>query len=116
LHGAKVVITGRRREVLDAAVAGLTAAGVTATGLQGDVRNPEACQGWVTSTVQQHGHLDILVNCAAGNFLANASELSQGGFKTGEQLNAPFIGTQWVKHDVVAVCIGGSGCAWKPDG
>lgn len=83
LHGAKVVITGRRREVLDAAVAQLGAAGVTATGLQGDVRSPEACQGWVSSTVQQFGHLDILVNCAAGNFLANAAELSQGGFKTG---------------------------------
>lgn len=83
LHGAKVVITGRRREVLDAAVADLTKCGITATGLQGDVRSPEACQGWVTTTVQQFGHLDILVNCAAGNFLANAAELSQGGFKTG---------------------------------
>jgi NAD(P)-dependent dehydrogenase (short-subunit alcohol dehydrogenase family) len=78
-----VVITGRRREVLDAAVAELSASGVTATGLQGDVRSPDACQGWVTSTVQQFGHLNILVNCAAGNFLANAAELSQGGFKTG---------------------------------
>lgn len=83
LHGAKVVITGRRREVLDAAVAELSAAGVTASGLQGDVRSAEACGGWVSSTVQQYGHLDILVNCAAGNFLANAAELSQGGFKTG---------------------------------
>lgn len=84
LHGAKVVITGRRREVLDAAVADLTKSGITATGLQGDVRSPEACQGLVASTVQQFGHLDILVNCAAGNFLANAAELSQGGFKTGK--------------------------------
>jgi peroxisomal 2,4-dienoyl-CoA reductase len=84
LHGAKVVITGRRREVLDEAVADLSASGVTATGLQGDVRSPDACQGWVTSTVQQFGHLNILVNCAAGNFLANAAELSQGGFKTGK--------------------------------
>jgi peroxisomal 2,4-dienoyl-CoA reductase len=96
LHGAKVVITGRRREVLDAAVGQLSAAGVTATGLQGDVRSPEACQGWVRDTVQQFGHLDILVNCAAGNFLANAAELSQGGFKTGVYV--------WVA--AAAACIG----------
>jgi len=83
LHGAKVVITGRRKEVLDAAVSELTALGVTAAGLQGDVRSQDSCQGWVATTVQRFGHLDILVNCAAGNFLANASELSQGGFKTG---------------------------------
>lgn len=83
-----MVITGRRREVLDAAVADLTKCGITATGLQGDVRSPEACQGWVATTVQQFGHLDILVNCAAGNFLANAAELSQGGFKTGKSLCA----------------------------
>jgi NAD(P)-dependent dehydrogenase (short-subunit alcohol dehydrogenase family) len=31
------------------------------------------------------GSIDILVNCAAGNFLANAAELSQGGFRTGER-------------------------------
>lgn len=91
LHGAKVVITGRRREVLDEAVADLSASGVTATGLQGDVRSPDACQGWVTSTVQQFGHLNILVNCAAGNFLANAAELSQGGFKTVMEIDA--VGT-----------------------
>lgn len=87
-----MVITGRRREVLDAAVSDLTKCGITATGLQGDVRSPEACQGWVASTVQQFGHLDILVNCAAGNFLANAAELSQGGFKTGRSRCKRWLG------------------------
>jgi peroxisomal 2,4-dienoyl-CoA reductase len=70
--------------VLDAAVKQLQDVGVTVAGLQGDVRSPEACQGWVADTLQRYGQLDILVNCAAGNFLANAAELSQGGFKTGD--------------------------------
>jgi NAD(P)-dependent dehydrogenase (short-subunit alcohol dehydrogenase family) len=83
LHGCAVVITGRRKEVLDAAVGQLQAAGITAAGLQGDVRNQEVCNDWVHTTVQTFGSLDVLVNCAAGNFLANASELTQGGFKTG---------------------------------
>jgi len=83
LHGASVVITGRRKDVLDGAVASLRAEGVTAAGLQGDVRSAPACAEWVATTLKMFGGLDILVNCAAGNFLANAAELSQGGFKSG---------------------------------
>ncbi len=39
---------------------------------------------WVATVAGQFSRLDILVNCAAGNFLATAEELSQNGFKTGE--------------------------------
>jgi NAD(P)-dependent dehydrogenase (short-subunit alcohol dehydrogenase family) len=85
LHGCSVIITGRRKEVLDEAVSTLRSLGIEAAGLQGDVRNPDACQDWVNTTVKMFGQLNILVNCAAGNFLANAAELSQGGFRTGEQ-------------------------------
>jgi len=91
LHGCAVVITGRRKEVLDAAVGQLQAAGITAAGLQGDVRKQEVCNDWVHTTVQTFGSLNILVNCAAGNFLANASELTQGGFKTVMEIDA--VGT-----------------------
>lgn len=83
LHGSTVVITGRRKEVLDGAVRQLQALGITAAGLQGDVRSYDTCKDWVNTTVDTFGGLNILVNCAAGNFLANAAELSQGGFKTG---------------------------------
>ena len=81
--------------MLDAAVGQLQAAGITAAGLQGDVRKQEVCNDWVHTTVQTFGSLNILVNCAAGNFLANASELTQGGFKTGTLLPAgatPLLG------------------------
>lgn len=87
LHGSAVVITGRRKDVLDGAVAQLQSLGITAAGLQGDVRSPDTCQDWVATTVKMFGGINILVNCAAGNFLANAAELSQGGFRTG-----------WVQH------------------
>jgi peroxisomal 2,4-dienoyl-CoA reductase len=69
---------------LDAAVESLRAAGVSAAGLAGDVRSPAAAADWVAATVSMFGSLSILVNCAAGNFLANAAELSQGGFRAGE--------------------------------
>lgn len=70
--------------MLDGAVAELQALGITAAGLQGDVRSADACADWVATTCKMFGSIDILVNCAAGNFLANAAELSQGGFRTGE--------------------------------
>ncbi|KAF6254760.1 hypothetical protein COO60DRAFT_1538656 [Scenedesmus sp. NREL 46B-D3] len=91
LHGCSVVITGRRKAVLDGAVAELQALGITAAGLQGDVRSADACQDWVATTRKMFGSIDILVNCAAGNFLANAAELSQGGFKTVMEIDA--VGT-----------------------
>lgn len=132
LHGAKVVVTGRRQQVLDAACQDMQAKGIQVLGLQGDVRQQSSCQGWVAEvraladvrgrtsaggnaagaragvhspacTVGAHtrsmpsprartaapqvskrlGRLDILVNCAAGNFLATAEGLTTNGFRTG---------------------------------
>jgi peroxisomal 2,4-dienoyl-CoA reductase len=59
--------------------------------LQGDVRSADACAGWVRDTVARFGALHILVNCAAGNFLAEAEALSQGGFKAVMDIDA--VGT-----------------------
>lgn len=91
MHGAAVAISGRRQAVLDEAVALLRADGIDAIGLQGDVRSAEACAGWVAAIVQKFQRLDILVNCAAGNFLANASELTPNGFRTVMEIDA--VGT-----------------------
>jgi 2,4-dienoyl-CoA reductase [(3E)-enoyl-CoA-producing], peroxisomal len=95
-HGAKVAITGRRKQVLDAAAEELRASGDAAGSsavlpLQGDVRSADACAGWVRDTVARFGALHVLVNCAAGNFLAEAEALSQGGFKAVMDIDA--VGT-----------------------
>lgn len=47
-----------------------------------DVRDPEQCQRAVDYALQKCGRLDILVNGAAGNFLAEARTLSPKGFAT----------------------------------
>lgn len=47
-----------------------------------DVRSPEQLAEVVARTVERFGHLDTLVNGAAGNFLAPAVGLSPKGFKT----------------------------------
>ncbi len=47
-----------------------------------DVRDPSQCKAAVKFCMDTFGQLDILVNGAAGNFLAEASALSPNGFKT----------------------------------
>lgn len=42
----------------------------------------------VSETIQKFGRLDILINCAAGNFLSPAEELSSNGFKTVMEIDA----------------------------
>ena len=53
---------------------------------QGDVRSYADCERAVQQTVVRFGRLDIVVNCAAGNFLATAEELTSNGFRTGTLL------------------------------
>ena len=47
-----------------------------------DVRKPEEIEKAIAATVERFGHLDIVVNGAAGNFLCAAEELSPNGFGT----------------------------------
>lgn len=53
-----------------------------------DVRDPMACQEAVRYTMEQFGRLDILVNGAAGNFLAEARALTPKGFATVMSIDA----------------------------
>jgi peroxisomal 2,4-dienoyl-CoA reductase len=48
----------------------------------GDVRKIDDCRRVVEKTIEKFRKVDILVNGAAGNFLASASKLSTNGFKT----------------------------------
>jgi peroxisomal 2,4-dienoyl-CoA reductase len=48
----------------------------------GDVRKIEDCKRVVQNAVQKFGSADVLVNGAAGNFLATADKISSNGFRT----------------------------------
>lgn len=65
-HGCQVVVTGRREAVLREAESALQAEGITALGLQGDVRSTDDCEQWVQQVKGAFGRLNVLVNCAAG--------------------------------------------------
>lgn len=81
-HGARgIVLMGRRQQFLDDAVRLLVAEGLRVEAVAGDVRRPEDCAAAVRRATEAFGSLDILVNSAAGNFLAAAEELSSNGFR-----------------------------------
>ena len=80
-HGARVVIAGRRREKLDAAVAGIREAGGLAEGVALDVREYGALESAMRDTHAAIGPIDILVCAAAGNFPAPVTGMSANGFK-----------------------------------
>jgi NAD(P)-dependent dehydrogenase (short-subunit alcohol dehydrogenase family) len=82
-HGAKVAIAGRKRERLERAVREIAAAareGGEAAFFPADVRDPEQASRLVDDAAARFGHLDGLVNNAAGNFLAFSEELTPNGF------------------------------------
>ena len=81
-HGARLVLMGRRAEVLEGACAKLAAEGITARPFAGDVREPKDAAAAVETAVKAHGGLDLLLNGAAGNFLCPSDQLSANGFKT----------------------------------
>ncbi|KAG7348368.1 dehydrogenase [Nitzschia inconspicua] len=93
LHGVTgAVICGRRKNFLERSAALLEQeTGKVCKYCVCDVRDPEACQRAVQVAVHTFGRLDILVNGAAGNFLAAAKDLKPKGFATVMGIDA--IGT-----------------------
>eukprot|EP00806_Schmidingerella_arcuata_P001093 Macronucleus_1987.p1 GENE.Macronucleus_1987~~Macronucleus_1987.p1 ORF type:complete len:259 (+),score=61.36 Macronucleus_1987:1-777(+) len=83
----------RNAEKLNAVAAELDAISSEATclAIPDDVRKYESCDAVVKQVVERFGKLDILVNGAAGNFLASAEKLSTNGFRTVMEIDT--IGT-----------------------
>ena len=81
-HGAKVAITSRKSENLEAAKKTIEDSGGECFAVAGDVRDFSEVQNAIARTVEHFGRIDIVVNGAAGNFLCAADELSANGFGT----------------------------------
>jgi NAD(P)-dependent dehydrogenase (short-subunit alcohol dehydrogenase family) len=80
-QGAKVMLLGRRPEMLDAVGGEIRAKGGVAIGQPTDVREYADVEKAVERTASELGGLDIVVCSAAGNFLSPAATLSANGFK-----------------------------------
>lgn len=81
-HGAKVAITSRKMENLEPMKKTIEDGGGKCFAVASDVRDYEAVENAVNKTAEHFGKIDIVVNGAAGNFLAKANELSANGFGT----------------------------------
>lgn len=78
--GAKLVITSRRQEVIDAAKEEIEAAGGEALAIACDVRDFPGVEAMIQASVDHYGRVDCLVNNAAGNFLCPSEKLSPNAF------------------------------------
>lgn len=91
-HGARATIVGRKADRLAAAAAEMTQAhGREVLAAPCDVRKPEDVEAALQATLDRFGRIDVVVNGAAGNFLAPAAALSYNGFRTVMEIDA--IGT-----------------------
>ncbi|MCW2993436.1 MAG: family NAD(P)-dependent oxidoreductase [Conexibacter sp.] len=82
--GARVVIAGRREEVLEAAASDL---GDGCSWVSGDIRSPEDALRIVSAAVDRHGGLDVLVNNAGGQYFVPAEAIGAKGWRAVMRLN-----------------------------
>lgn len=108
--GARVVVTGRRQQVLDEAVSELEAKGAQGLGVSCDVRDFAQVEAMVAKAVERFGRIDGLVNAAAGNFLCPSEELTPNGFASvvGIVLQGTFHATLAVGRQMIEQGTGGA--------
>jgi citronellol/citronellal dehydrogenase len=87
--GATVVISGRRAEVLQQAVAEIDVAGGEGSGdwISGDVREGDEARELIERLIERHGRLDVLVNNAGGQFFSPAELIAAKGWRAVWRLN-----------------------------
>jgi NAD(P)-dependent dehydrogenase (short-subunit alcohol dehydrogenase family) len=108
--GARIVIGSRNAANLESGSAELRHAGFDPLIVQVDVRNPEQVDELVERTIKHFGHIDILVNNAAGNFICRAEDLSPKGWNAvvGIVLNGTFYCSRAVGRQMIQRGAGGS--------
>ena len=80
-RGASIAICGRRPEPLEETVALVEDAGGRCAHFVCDVRDPEQVEAFFAGATERLGAPDTLVNNAAGNFIANAVDMSPNGWR-----------------------------------
>jgi citronellol/citronellal dehydrogenase len=85
--GAKVVIAGRRAEVLRQAAAEIGSGSDNVDWATGDVREPGDAHKLVQGVLERHGRLDLLVNNAGGQYFTPAEAITAKGWRAVWRLN-----------------------------
>jgi NAD(P)-dependent dehydrogenase (short-subunit alcohol dehydrogenase family) len=108
--GATLVFGSRNSKHLEDGSAELRRAGYDSLACQVDVRKPEQVDEMVHRAIHHYGHVDILINNAAGNFICRAEELSPNGWNAviGSVLNGSFYCSRAVGRHMIARARGGA--------
>lgn len=95
-EGATVVVCGRRREPLDAVVAGIVAAGGKAEAVVADVSDEAGFTAALEAAAQRHGRLDVLVNNAMAYTWGSIEEMSTADWRANfaTSVDGTFWGTR----------------------
>ena len=80
-HGADIVLVSRKLANMEPTADAIRGLGRSVLALEADVRDREAIDRAVGRALEELGRIDHLINNAAGNFLAPASELSENGWR-----------------------------------
>jgi NAD(P)-dependent dehydrogenase (short-subunit alcohol dehydrogenase family) len=104
--GAKLVITSRKLEVLQAAASEMEAAtGGEVLPLACDVREIDQVEKMFEEAVRHFGSVNVVLNNAAGNFISPTERLSANAFSTvldivlkGTSNMTLTAGKHWIKH------------------
>jgi NAD(P)-dependent dehydrogenase (short-subunit alcohol dehydrogenase family) len=107
--GAAVVVTGRRRELLDETAGLVAAAGGQCVPVPGDVALVEDCEAMVQAALDTFGSVDVLVNNAATDHEALFVDLDLEEWERVLRVNltAPFVLSQQVARRLKARVAGG---------
>jgi 2-deoxy-D-gluconate 3-dehydrogenase len=102
--GAHVVVAGRGRDELDAAVAEIEKAGGRASALPGDLLDAEVPARLVAQVIEQYGQLDIMLHAAGAQVRKPALEISHDEWErvTGIHLRTAFLLAQATARHLLA--------------
>jgi NAD(P)-dependent dehydrogenase (short-subunit alcohol dehydrogenase family) len=108
--GARLVLTSRSLEHLEPTAAEVRARGAEALAIACDVRQFESVEAMVRAAVEKFGRVDVLINNAAGNFLAQTEKLTPNGFSSVVDivLKGSFHATLAAGRQMIAQGTGGS--------
>lgn len=103
-YGAHLVLASRRVEPLCTVAHEAQEQGVQALPVRTDVREPAQVQALIQVALDTFGRIDVLVNNAAGSFLAAARKLTHKGWQTvvDTTLNGTFYCSQAVGQRMIA--------------
>jgi NAD(P)-dependent dehydrogenase (short-subunit alcohol dehydrogenase family) len=107
--GAKVIVASRKIEKLEETVSMINEEGGEGKAITVDVREPAEVDALVAEADRHYGHIDILVNGAAGSFPISSEKLSINGWNAvvGIVLHGTFYCTRAVGKYMIAKKIPG---------